>query len=107
MTPWTSEHQALLKAFVLLVNGFRREEYRQPMNELEDHNDIRAFLKQNARSISPELLSISTKAQRGTYCEAAIETACILFESMAPIRGREKREIKVIHEVCSKVCNYF
>ena len=62
LKPWTNDHKVLLRAFVNFINAFRREEFQIDPNELIETQQIRNFLKSNARSIPPELLSVSSKA---------------------------------------------
>lgn len=102
-----TEILALLKAFCIILNSFRREEYRLPLEEFEQKGTVKHYLKMNSRSIPPELLSISTKASKESYSIEGLEIAAQIFLSAPKDVTREKREIKVIWEMVSRVVSFF
>ena len=99
--------QALLKTFCIVLNSFRREEYRIDLEDFEEKGTIKHYLKMNSRSIPPELLSISTKASKEAYSIEGLEIASQVFLSAPQDISRERREIKVIWELMSRVITYF
>jgi len=107
LKPWTNEHKVLIRGFVHFINAYRREEFQVDPRDLEETHQIREFLKTNSRSIPPELLSVSSKTQRGSYDKDCIDIACKLIDSLPPQRSKDKREFKVIFELCLKIKNYF
>lgn len=102
-----TETMALLKSFCIILNSFRREEYRLPLEDFEQKGTVKHYLKMNSRSIPPELLSISTKASKENYSIEGLEIASQIFKTALQDITREKREIKVIWEMVSRVVNFF
>lgn len=86
----------LLKTFALAVNAFRRPEVRY--DNLIEEEEWKLFLKQNARSILPELLSMGSKAMKFNFCGDQIEQANLVFATITKKVIKHCREAKIIFE---------
>ena len=75
------EVRELFTAFVIVMNSFKRSDIRLSLSFFKTYENVQSYIRNNSRSILPELLSLSAKAQRGNFCNDGLTHSMNIFNS--------------------------